>query len=250
VRATPVAPLAGRVIDLAVDGRHHQRLLDAVLQGLSGFLDDNRGTFRERLQHESPWWIPESIDDRIFEKIYGAVHRFIDDVGSDPNHDVRSSIDQRVLALAGRLRADPELLAKGEQLKAELLAHPDVRAWLASLWGELKRTTTVAAGDPHSELRVRMQRSFQQLGQRLLAEPAMRAKVDDWVSRAVAHLVDNYRGEVANLISSTVERWDADATSERMELQVGRDLQFIRINGTVVGGIAGVVIYALSSMVF
>jgi uncharacterized membrane-anchored protein YjiN (DUF445 family) len=114
----------------------------------------------------------------------------------------------------------------------------------------LKRTTTAAAGDPHSELRVRMQRAFQQLGQRLLAEQAMRDKVDDWVSRAVAHLVDNYRGEVANLISSTVERWDADATSARMELQVGRDLQFIRINGTVVGGIAGVVIYALSSMVF
>jgi uncharacterized membrane-anchored protein YjiN (DUF445 family) len=121
---------------------------------------------------------------------------------------------------------------------------------LASLWGELKRTTTAAAADPTSELRVRMQRSLQQLGRRLLAEPEMRAKVDDWVSRAVGHLVDNYRGEVANLISSTVERWDADATSERMELQVGRDLQFIRINGTVVGGIAGLAIYVLSSLVF
>ena len=93
---TPAAPVLGRAIDLAVDGGHHQRLLDAVLVGLGGFLEDNRITFRERLETESPWWIPESIDDRIFEKIYTAVHRFIGDVGADPDHEVRHTIDARV----------------------------------------------------------------------------------------------------------------------------------------------------------
>ncbi|MEO8264957.1 MAG: DUF445 domain-containing protein, partial [Ilumatobacteraceae bacterium] len=250
VRATPVAPLVGKAIDLAVEGGHHQRLLDAVLTGLGGFLEDNRATFRERLEHESPWWIPESIDDRLFAKIYGAVHSFLADVGTDSHHEVRRSIDARVVAFADRLRSDPELLAKGEELKTELLAHPDVRAWLGSLWGELKRNTVDALDNPRSELRQRLDQSLVRLGQRLAGEAALQAKVDDWVMRAAGHVVDHYRGEVADLIAGTVAKWDGKATGERMELQVGRDLQFIRINGTIVGGLAGLVIYTVSQLLF
>ena len=250
VRATPVAPIVGKAIDLAVEGGHHQRLLDAVLTGLGGFLEDNRATFRERLEHESPWWIPESIDDRLFAKIYGAVHSFLADVGSDSNHEVRRSIDARVVAFADRLRSDPELLAKGEDLKTELLAHPDVRAWLGSLWGELKRNTVSALDNPGSELRQRLDQSLATLGRRLATEADLQAKVDDWVMRAAGHVVDHYRGEVADLIAGTVAKWDGKATGERMELQVGRDLQFIRINGTIVGGLAGVIIYTVSQLLF
>jgi uncharacterized membrane-anchored protein YjiN (DUF445 family) len=250
VRATPVAPLLGKAIDLAVEGGHHQRLLDAVLKGLGGFLDDNRKTFRERLEHESPWWIPESIDDKLFEKIYGAVHNFLADVGSDSDHEVRKSIDTRVVAFADRLRSDPELLGKGEELKTELLAHPDVRAWLGSLWGEVKRNTVTALDDPASELRQRLNVSLTSLGKRLASEAELQAKVDDWVMRAAGHIVDHYRGEVADLIAGTVAKWDGKATGERMELQVGRDLQFIRINGTIVGGLAGLLIYSVSQLLF
>ncbi len=246
IRATPVAPLLGKAIDLAVEGGHHQRLLDSVLTGLGGFLDDNRATFRERLEHESPWWIPETIDDKLFAKIYGAVHSFLADVGSDTDHELRRSIDARVVAFADRLRSDPELLAKGEELKTELLAHPDVRAWLASLWGEVKRSTTVALDDSSSELRKRVDRSLSMLGRRLASEPELQSKVDDWVMRAAGHVVDHYRGEVADLIAGTVAKWDGKATGERMELQVGRDLQFIRINGTLVGGLVGLAIYTIS----
>ncbi len=250
VRATPVAPLVGKAIDLAVEGGHHQRLLDAVLTGLGGFLEDNRATFRERLEHESPWWIPESIDDRLFAKIYGAVHSFLADVGTDSNHEVRRSIDARVVGFADRLRSDPELLAKGEELKTELLAHPDVRAWLGSVWGELKRNTVDALDNPRSELRQRLDQSLVTLGRRLATEAELQAKVDDWVMRAAGHVVDHYRGEVADLIAGTVAKWDGKATGERMELQVGRDLQFIRINGTIVGGLAGLVIYTVSQLLF
>ncbi len=250
IRTTPVAPLMGRALDVAMEGGHHQRLLDAVLTGLAGFLDDNRTTFRTRLEQESPWWIPEPVDDRIFEKIYTAVHRFIGDVGSDDKHEVREAIDQRVLAFAGRLRADPELVAKGEELKNELLAHRDVRAWLQSLWGEVKRSTLTATDDPESELRQRIDRSLVHLGERLRDESELQRKVDEWVQRAAGYVVDHYRGEVAEIISSTVQKWDGKATAERLELQVGRDLQFIRINGTIVGGLAGVVIYTVSRFLF
>jgi len=248
IRATPVAPLVGRAIDLAVENGHHQRLLDATMTGLGNFLDDNRHTFRERLQTESPWWVPESIDDRIFDKIFSGVHRFLDDVGRDHDHEVRRSIDRRVVAFAERLRDDPELVAKGEELKEELLAHPDVRAWIGSLWGEVKQSLDAAAVDADSELRRRMTFSLSQLGERLRTDPELQSKVDRWVASAGGYLVSNYRHEVANMISSTVERWDAESTSARLELQVGRDLQFIRINGTVVGGLAGVLIHALTTL--
>jgi uncharacterized membrane-anchored protein YjiN (DUF445 family) len=248
ITATPAAPLVGKVIDLSVDGGHHQRLLDAVLIGLGGFLEDNRTTFRQRLEEESPWWVPEPIDDRIFEKIYSAVGRFITDVGNDPHHEVRHSIDRRAVAFSERLKRDEELLAKGEELKRELLDHPEFRAWMESLWLGTKQGLIQAADDPTSEFRTRTATSLRQLGERLAAEPDLQRKVDDWVERSVGYVVEHYRSEVSDLIATTVERWDGESTAKRMELQVGRDLQFIRINGTIVGGLAGLAIHAFAEL--
>ena len=250
MRATEVAPLLGKAIDATVEGGHHQRLLDAVLTGLSGFLDDNRGTMRLRLDKESPWWVPEPIDDRVFNKIFGGVQRLLADVRADPAHEVRDSIETRVLLLAERLRSDPVMIAKAEEVKQELLSHPEVQAWMQSLWGELKRGMLSAADDPRSELRRRLTDGLTNVGKRLATDPELQAKVDDWVERAVEYIVDNYKGEVADLIATTVQRWDGADTARRIELQVGRDLQFIRINGTVVGGLAGLAIHAVGETFF
>ena len=118
-----------------------------------------------------------------------------------------------------------------------------MRAWLESLWLSLKAGMVAAADDPRSELRVRLLAGLQHLGERLVSEPELQQKLDDWVERAVGYLVEHYRSEVSDLIATTVERWDAETTSRKVELQVGRDLQFIRINGTIVGGLAGLMIH-------
>jgi len=249
LRDTDVAPLLAKSIDVAVEGDHLQRLLDAVLKGLGGFLEDNRSTLRERLDQESPWWVPESVDDRIFVKIFGALQRFLADVGGDPHHEVRESIDDRVQILATKLREDAALIAKCEQVKREVIDHPEVQAWIGSLWGELKRSTLAAAADAESELRRRLDAALSRAGRRLAVDRELRAKIDGWVERLVIHVVEHYQGEVAELISTTVERWDAAETSRRIELQVGRDLQFIRINGTVVGGLAGLLIHTFGDVI-
>jgi uncharacterized membrane-anchored protein YjiN (DUF445 family) len=248
VRETPVAPLVGRAAEVAIEGRHHQRLLDSTLVAVANFLDDNRIVLRDKLARESPWWVPEPLDDRIFTKIYDGVHSFLGEVANQPNHPLRAHLDARMLGFAERLRTDPELLARGEALKEEVLAHPDVRAWLASLWGELRGSLERASEDPTSELRRRMTIGLQRFGGRLGTDEELASKIERWVDGAVAYVVTRYRGEVADLIATTVERWDARETSDKLELQVGRDLQFIRINGTVVGGLCGVAIYGVSRL--
>ncbi|MBA3281725.1 MAG: DUF445 family protein, partial [Acidimicrobiia bacterium] len=146
-----------------------------------------------------------------------------------------------------KLRTSPEMEARGEEIKAQLLAHPALRAWTSTLWQDLRETLIEASADPDSELRAKLEAGIMRLGQSLETDPELRAKLDAWVERTVLYVLDQYRDEVADLISGTVARWDADDASRRIELQVGRDLQFIRINGTVVGGLVGVIIHALTT---
>ncbi len=248
VRAIPVTPIVGKAIDVAIEGGHHEVVLESTLAGLHKFLLDTKVPFRQRLATESPWWVPEQIDDRIFEKIYDAVGRFLSDLGSQPDHELRREIDARTRDFAERLKTSPELIARGEELKEELLAHPVVREWSSSLWDRLKSGTIEAAEDPDSELRVRIEEGLVDAGRSIVADPSLQAKIDDWVSGAVGYVAEQFRDEVSDLIATTVQRWDTEETAARLELQVGRDLQFIRINGTVVGGIAGFAIYTVSEL--
>jgi uncharacterized membrane-anchored protein YjiN (DUF445 family) len=250
LRAIPAAPLASRVLDAAVENGQHRVMLDSLLKGTSRAVEHNRDLLRIQLGNESPWWVPDAVDDRVFDKLYSSLNNFLGDVAADPDHAVRRQMDERIRLLVDELRDSPEMAARGEELKAQLLDNPAVRQWSGRLWGELKVSLVGAAADPESELRRRLVDGIVRLGDTIQTDPELRAKIDGWVERTVDYLVQQYGHEVADLISSTVEKWDADDASRRIELQVGRDLQFIRINGTVVGGLAGVVIYAVGHGLF
>ncbi len=244
VSATTVA---SRVLDAAVADGHHQVVVTSLLEATATFIDRNPHTIRARVDRESPWWVPDALDDRIVSRLTGGGKRFLAEVADDPDHDVRRQIDQRVRELVVELRESPELAERGEVLKDQILGHPSVRSWTSTLWRDLKAALVQASADPDSELRAELRDALIRLGETLGSDPDLRAKVDDWVERTAVYLLDQYRDEVGELISSTVARWDADDASRRIELQVGRDLQFIRINGTVVGGLVGVVIHAVTS---
>ena len=248
IEAFEPTPVAARAIEFAIEGGHHHQVFDAGLVGLRNVLNDNRSLLRRRLADESPWWVPEPIDDRIFDKIYAAINSFIDDVTGDPDHEFRRNLDRRIEGLADRLRESPELRKRAHELKDDLLAHPAMREWTANLWANLKEALLLAADDPTSELRIRIHGSALGLGEALVADPALRRRVNGWIVAAVVNLAGESRGEIADLISHTVEGWDAAETSERIELQVGRDLQYIRINGTVVGGLVGLLIHAVAQL--
>lgn len=250
VRKVPLAPLAGRVLAVATQDGRHTELVDAGLKGAGRFLEEHRENLRQRFGRESPWWVPESIDERIFNKIYDAMQSFVREVGADPDHEFRGYLDERIATLVDRLQNDPDLIERGEEFKMQLLSHPAVRTWTASLWTDFKRMLQNQARDPSSVLRTQIAEEVQAVGVTVAAEPELQGKIDRWVEAAVTYLLEEHRHQAGDLIATTVERWDPHDAAGRVELAVGRDLQFIRINGTVIGGLAGIAIYAISQVIW
>ncbi|MCW2495066.1 DUF445 domain-containing protein [Jatrophihabitans sp.] len=248
LRDLDAAPLLARVLDAVCDSGQHQAVLTAALRGAMNFLGENRQSLRLRLSEESPEWVPVWVDDRVFNKAYTALQSFLTDISLDSQHELRRSYDTQLRAFAEKLRTDPEQAAKIEDAKLQLLDHPAVRTWLSTLWIRGKSLVLDGAADPSSDLRTAVERLTVRAGEVLRDDTEAAAKIDDALQRMSAHIVTHYADDLAAVISTTVQRWDTEETSRRLELQVGRDLQFIRINGTVVGSLAGLAIYAASQL--
>jgi uncharacterized membrane-anchored protein YjiN (DUF445 family) len=245
---TPAAPVVARVLELVVDGDRHQEVLSAALRLMARFLQDNRVVFRAQLGDASPAWVPDWVDDRVFDRAFAGVQAFLDEVGADPRHELRRSYDARLREYVHALRTDPSTAARVEALKKELLEHPAVRTWSGSLWTNAKNAVLLAAADPASELRARVAGLILEGSRLLRTDPTIRELVQRHTHSIAGYLVERFSADIADLVSSTVARWDTEETSARIELQVGRDLQWIRVNGTVVGGLAGLVIYTVAQL--
>ena len=246
LEATPLAPLAGRALHAATrDGRHGE-VVDAALVGLARYLDEHRDELHRRFEGQSPWWLPGAVEDRIFTRLLDGARAVLDEMVHDRGHDLRRLLDERLAQLAEDLQTSPALRARGEQLAHELLEQPELRTWVAGIWTEAKATLRTQAADPDSELRRSLARAISAGGRRLLEEPALTAIVQDGAEQAVRYVVEHFGDEIARLVSDTIDRWDGEETADRLELLLGPDLQFIRINGTVVGGLAGLSLHAIA----
>ena len=245
VREVELTPLLGTVAELAMEGGHHHALIDAALLGLSRAVEENQEVLRAQLRKESPWWVPEPVDDVVFQKVYDGAQHFIADITADRHHPLRTHLDSRAKELITRLKDSPDLRARGEELKTAFLDHPEFEAWTDDLWTDLKAQVARAAAEPESDLRRRLAKWTVTAGERLATDRGLRHRVNTWVISVVKQAVSQSEQEVTSLIASTVERWDAQETSKRLELLLGRDLQFIRINGTLVGALVGVVIHTV-----
>jgi len=191
--------------------------------------------------------MPDFVERFVDERAHKEVLAFVRAVREDPAHPMRETIDRYLADLANDLQHDPLMIGRLEQLKVDLLESPRVREFAGEVWTSVKDTLETALGDPDSELRQGVRSAVVEAGIRLSTDAELAAKVDEWVTDAAAYVVRNYRHEIAGVITETVERWDPKETTEKLELQVGRDLQFIRINGTVVGALAGLAIYTVAT---
>ena len=266
VRATRAAPLVGNVLSVVTAENRHQELLDEALRLLDRAVDQNEDMIRDRIREESPWWLPERVDDKIHDKILSAIENTLHAVAADPQHPLRQRFDAAVHRFVDRLRNSPEVIAKGEELKEQFLAHPTVQQFSASIWDDTKHAllryaerhgVTPLAPPPldagaiepseaaADELRP-IERGIVSFGEAMREDAELLAKVDGWIVDATLYVVDQYRAEVGQFIADTVSAWDPAETTSKIELAVGRDLQFIRINGTIMGGLVGLGLYLFS----
>ncbi|HEX8803931.1 MAG TPA: DUF445 domain-containing protein [Acidimicrobiales bacterium] len=246
VEATPLAPLAGRALNLLTEGGRHQELLDAGLRGLDRFLQDDHENLRALFASEAPWWLPESVEDRLFDRLMDGARNLLHEVAADPDHPLRRRADARIRELVVELQESEAMRARGEELKAELLDHPELRAWTATVWRDVKAMLRDQAADPRSELRRHLALTAESLGHRLQDDTGLAERVEKTLESGVRYVSEQFDEEIAAMVSGTVARWDGREAADRLELLLGPDLQFIRINGTVVGGAAGLLIYAVA----
>ena len=237
------------LLEVLASGDHAQALIDQLVGFGREQLDFNRERIRLRITEESPWWMPRFVDEEIYSKLVGEVDRILAEVGEDPSHEARVAFNTRIKSLTVRFASDPELAEKTEALKQEFLRHPAVNEYFASVWDELRAYLAASLdtrdGTPPAAM-AGIADQLRNVGSALAADAAAAELVNTRMREGIAYLVDRYTEPLSEVISETVAGWDAEATSSRIELYIGKDLQFIRINGTVVGGIVGITLYALS----
>ena len=243
IRSMQVAPLLGNILAIVTADRRHQELLDEALRLAARAAEQNEAMIRQRIAEESPWWVPELVDEKIHEKIVGGIERTLAEVAEDPEHPLRVRFDEALERFIDDLRTSPKTIARAEAIKEDALSHPALREFADSLWKDAKAALIRHAEEPQSAEPGAVQRGLANVAQAVLDDKALLQKVDRWIVDALVYAVEEYRHEVAQLIEHTVAQWDADATSRKIELQIGRDLQFIRINGTLVGGLVGLLLY-------
>lgn len=240
-----LAPLLGNTLDWLVRGQRHQEILTQVLRYSIVVLHDNRDAIRQKVQQESPWWLPGFVDDRIMKKMLERVETRLFEMTLDPDHGLRKQFDEWVQKLAHDLQHAPQHRRWGENFKQQLLENDELQDYLYGLWRELARSIEEDIDNPDSSIKKQVGQWLDNVAQELEADPDMQAWINEWLTEAITVIVARNSVQIASLISDTVRTWDGADTSRRIELAIGRDLQFIRINGTLVGGLVGLVIYAV-----
>jgi uncharacterized membrane-anchored protein YjiN (DUF445 family) len=242
-------PAIGRVGARLVAADQQRAAVDAVLERAEGWLVAHPEAFGSMVSSRLPKWMPGFVGGLVDDRAYREVLAFARSVRDEPHHPLRVAIDGWLADLADDLQHDPAMIARVERLKADLVDSPRLREFAGEVWGSVKVSLAASLEDPASELRAGLRSALTEVGARLATDPELAGKVDVWVTDAAAYVVGKYRHEIAGVITETVERWDPSETTEKLELQVGRDLQYIRINGTVVGALAGLAIHAIATAV-
>lgn len=245
MRQTQVTPIISLVVDAWLKDGRTRESIEATLRGIEVLLVDNLPYFRESFARTAPWWVPSWAGGLLFERIIASFRLLVGDMAADPTHPVRSDIDQMLAKLADDLRNSPDLAVRIEESKLRILDSPQLGAAIQSQWQLLHEALSRAAGEPGSELEQRLAELIQWWARRVLDDAPLRMRIDGWIAGSVERLAQKWDDEIIGLIETTVAGWDPTEISHRLELQLGRDLQFVRINGTVVGALVGLAIHAL-----
>jgi uncharacterized membrane-anchored protein YjiN (DUF445 family) len=241
--AVPVNRAIATLLEVLATGDRADLIIDQLVDLGRSELANNRVLIRVRIHEQSPWWLPKFVDQEIFDKLVTAVEELLDAIARDPQHPARLEIKERLKTLHVALAGDANLVEKTRALQEDLVAHPAVRGYALDLWQRFAAELTAALADDASALRASLAREIASLGARLRTDDALAQKLDEWLERLLLYVVERYRDPLSEVVSETIESWDPAETARRIELNIGTDLQYIRVNGTLVGGLVGLVLY-------
>jgi|TARA_R100000501_G_scaffold15113_1_gene27401 uncharacterized membrane-anchored protein YjiN (DUF445 family) len=241
-----LAPLLGRILDRSIDEGRLQPVFDNAVVWLARILDENEGLIRDLVQERTQWVLRlAGVDERVANALINGSRKLLADMAADPQHPLRIKVMIALKDMAFDLRYLPETQAKVERYKSELIANPELGRFLDGIWGNLKETLRTSLTDPKAALSGRLGEGIRSLGTTIDSDARLRHSLNKYARRAITGLVADYGRQIVSIVSDTVKRWDTATVSDRLERAVGRDLQFIRINGTLVGGLVGLTLHAL-----
>jgi uncharacterized membrane-anchored protein YjiN (DUF445 family) len=249
LRSFNAAPVIGEALDAAIAEDRHVPLLDEMVIWIARLVRTNEDLIRNMVHDRSGGFMRfTGLDAPLAGKIIDAIDKLLSELAMDPNHPLRAKIEDSLRELAGKLQNDPATQERVQQMKADLLANPAVEQWWLGVWERGRAGLLRAVRDPDSALAGEMGALLRQFGEALQDNPNFRRGINRFVRRAAVGVAADYGDGIVKLVSDTVRRWDAKTISDRVEQAVGRDLQFIRINGTVVGGLVGLVIHTIETL--
>ena len=249
LREEPISPVAGSLLGEIVRDRAHHGLVDLALTEAERWLLANEAAFGAILEERAPWWTPPRLNEIVIKRMHAEALRWVADIRDDPRHHARIALDDLLIQLSDDLLHDEATMARAERLKLRVLDHPQLLATVVSLWKAFRTALVAALADGDGPLRSRARAEVGRFARQVGEDTDLQARLDGYVADLASFLVARYGQELTEVISHTINRWDGKETADRVELFVGRDLQFIRINGTIVGGLVGLVIHTVVVLV-
>ncbi|AHF15351.1 DUF445 domain-containing protein [Niabella soli] len=236
-------------LQLVIARGDHERVLNFVVNKVRQYVLNNEDLIKQKVKQESHFLIPGFVDNYIAEKLTAGIAKYLDEIEKDPTHKIRNDVNKQLELFASALKTNPKWETELKALKEQLLPPDKLKEYAAAIWKSVQMSIINDLSAEHSALKNYFTRSVQDLARNLQQDEVLRNRIDGWIRyNAYTYILRNTK-QAGALISNTVGNWEGKELSSKLELEVGKDLQFIRINGTLVGGLVGLLIYAISKLI-
>ncbi|PAT04273.1 DUF445 domain-containing protein [Corynebacterium sp. NML 150383] len=243
-------PPVGRALEGFIADGKAEPIVEDILAWSRAKLDGMEQSIVTLIDDRMPRWAPKFAKDLVGEKVYTELVKFMAEVDRDPDHEARRAIRRQLSQFAQDLQFDSQMITRVEALKGDVMGSTAVTSAASSMWEQLADTIVANATDPQSMLRRKVADAAAEWGRKLANDPEVRASAEQKLEKVVHFAAENGADQIVGIIAETIQRWDGAEASDKIELMVGKDLQFIRLNGTIVGALAGLVIYTVSQLLF
>ena len=238
--------ILGNGINYLLDKNDHQRIITNLSAQIKNYIFENDEMIKDRVKKGSYTFIPAFVDNKIADKITTGLSDFFKEIEEDPNHEIRTLVTQKIYDFSNELKQDPKWEDEFKNIKNDLLKNDKLNEYSNDIWISIKNTLTKELQEDESSLKKYLSKNLNEFSQNLKNDENLQKKIDDWVRVTAYKYILKNTHQFGSLISSTVGNWQGKELSEKLELEVGKDLQFIRVNGTLVGGLVGLIIYTIA----